>query len=70
MLDVLRKWRFPSQWRVAVSAGRKIPAAPYKGLVPYTDDDAALFFGRMPNARLLWRIYARHGLRCCMVRAG
>lgn len=25
---------------------RKIPAAPYKGLVPYTDDDAALFFGR------------------------
>ena len=25
---------------------RKIPAAPYKGLVPYTDEDAALFFGR------------------------
>lgn len=25
---------------------RKIPPAPYKGLVPYTDDDAALFFGR------------------------
>ncbi|MCC7164191.1 MAG: hypothetical protein IT331_16975 [Anaerolineae bacterium] len=25
---------------------RKIPTAPYKGLVPYTDDDAALFFGR------------------------
>lgn len=25
---------------------RKIPHAPYKGLVPYTDDDAALFFGR------------------------
>src|SRR4051794_21205038 len=25
---------------------RKIPNAPYKGLVPYTDDDAALFFGR------------------------
>ncbi|TAH49424.1 MAG: hypothetical protein EYC68_17840 [Chloroflexota bacterium] len=24
----------------------KIPNAPYKGLVPYTDDDAALFFGR------------------------
>lgn len=23
-----------------------IPPAPYKGLVPYTDDDAALFFGR------------------------
>lgn len=27
-------------------AGRKIPPAPYKGLVPYTDEDAALFFGR------------------------
>lgn len=26
--------------------GRVVPAAPYKGLVPYTDDDAALFFGR------------------------
>lgn len=25
---------------------RKIPNAPYKGLVPYTDDDAAMFFGR------------------------
>lgn len=25
---------------------RNIPHAPYKGLVPYTDDDAALFFGR------------------------
>lgn len=24
----------------------KIPVAPYKGLVPYTDEDAALFFGR------------------------
>jgi hypothetical protein len=28
------------------NGARKIPAAPYKGLVPYTDDDAALFFGR------------------------
>lgn len=25
---------------------RKTPPAPYKGLVPYTDEDAALFFGR------------------------
>ena len=25
---------------------RKIPPAPYKGLVPYTEEDAALFFGR------------------------
>lgn len=26
--------------------GRSIPPAPYKGLVPYTDNDYALFFGR------------------------
>lgn len=28
------------------TGARKTPAAPYKGLVPYTDSDAALFFGR------------------------
>lgn len=27
-------------------SARNIPPAPYKGLVPYTDHDAALFFGR------------------------
>jgi hypothetical protein len=30
----------------ASSSGRPIPPAPYKGLVPYTDNDYALFFGR------------------------
>jgi hypothetical protein len=29
-----------------VASGRPIPPAPYKGLVPYTDNDYALFFGR------------------------
>ncbi|HZQ07658.1 MAG TPA: ATP-binding protein, partial [Anaerolineae bacterium] len=28
------------------NGARKIPPAPYKGLVPYTEEDAALFFGR------------------------
>ncbi len=30
----------------SANGANKIPNAPYKGLVPYTDDDAALFFGR------------------------
>lgn len=30
----------------SANSAQKIPPAPYKGLVPYTDDDAALFFGR------------------------
>lgn len=30
----------------STDGARKFPPAPYKGLVPYTDDDAALFFGR------------------------
>ncbi len=29
-----------------IARAPKVPPAPYKGLVPYTDDDAALFFGR------------------------
>jgi hypothetical protein len=38
----------------AVAPTRTAPApprSPYKGLTPYTEEDAAFFFGRSPSGR-------------------
>jgi hypothetical protein len=36
-----------------VPAGHVLPACPYRGLMPYTEDDAEFFFGRDRDTRLI-----------------